>query len=783
MDTPADYVRAGLALVPIPSGQKGPTAKGWNLRENVITSEDGAELLTGNIGLAHAYCTPPTMALDIDDLPRAQAWLAERGVDLDGLLAADDAVQIASGRLGRAKLLYRLRQGQDPLRTKQIAGADGEMILEFRCASATGLTMQDVLPPSIHPDTGQPYQWAGKGSWRDIPDTPETLLNVWRSELTPATAQPADAGAQTKSGPVTEVGPETIQHLRSALLSMRSDDHRLWINAGLALKCLGDVGRGLWLEWSQTSEKSQDRGPFHLSRTWDGFTPKSIDYRFVFAEAQRQGWVNPTKVYASPIMAAAEDADGWAMPQPLPGELRRVKALDVGCLPSTVRDAVQDIAERLSCPVDYVAGSLLVGAGAIVGNRVGIMPKQHDETWEVYPAFWGGIVGPPGSMKTPVQQETMKPLRHVEEQESIGYASALSKYHVEKKQFDKDLAAFKAGKPGNVPVEPQEPKKPRLIVNDTTYQALGDILAANPRGVLVHGDELSGLLQSLDTAGQEAARGFYLSGWGGNGTYSFDRIGRGSIRLTHYALSVFGGFQPDKIKHYVRMAQSGSAQNDGLLQRFQLLVWPDQPEGFVLVDRCPNQEALSAMNRAMLGLRTEPTSGKRNKHGSRLLHFDEDAQVSFNAWYAANEAMLRKPDLGPAEQSHFAKYRSLVPGLALLFHLLEGHAGEVCSGCLSGALGYAKYLKSNAMRVYGAVHSVDGAGAHALAGRLLRGELQSGFSVRSVYTKGWRDLGGKDKAQQAVDQLVELGWLMERGVETGGRKTVAYDVNPRILAE
>jgi putative DNA primase/helicase len=723
------------------------------------------------------------MALDIDDLPQAKAWLAERGVDLDGLMAADDAVQIASGRKGRAKLLYRLRRGQEPIRTKQIAGADGEMILEFRCASATGLTMQDVLPPSIHPDTGQPYQWAGSGSWRNIPEILETLLDVWRNELTPATARPTDTGAQTKSEPVTEVGPVTIQHLRSALLSMRSDDHGLWVKAGLALKCLGDVGRGLWMGWSQTSEKSQDRGPLHLSRTWDGFTPTSIDYRFVFAEAQRQGWVNPTKVYASPIMAAAEDADGWAMPQPLPGELRRVKALDVGCLPSTVRDAVQDIAERLSCPVDYVAGSLLVGAGALVGNRVGIMPKQHDDTWEVYPAFWGGIVGPPGSMKTPVQQETMRPLRHIEEQEGIAYASAVASYQAAKKQYDKDLAAFKAGKLTTIPPEPVEPKKPRLVVNDTTYQALGEILAANPRGVLVHGDELSGLLHSLDTAGQEAARGFYLSAWGGNGSYTFDRIGRGSIHLTHYALSVFGGFQPDKIKHYVRMAQSGSAQNDGLLQRFQLLVWPDQAEDFILVDRCPNQEALAAMNRTMLGLRSATTSGNLNKHGSWLLHFDEDAQFIFNQWLAANEKMLRGDDLGPAEQSHFSKYRSLVPGLALLFHLLEGHAGAVCSECLSGALGYAKYLKSHAMRVYGAVHSVDGAGAHALAKRLLRGELLSGFRARSVYTRGWRDLSDQYKTQQAIEQLVELGWLTERGVDTGGRKTLAYDVNPRIFTQ
>ncbi len=520
--------------------------------------------------------------------------------------------------------------------------------------------------------------------------------------------------------------------------------------------------------------------PLKLSKTWESFNPTSgIDYRFVFAEAQRQGWVNPAKSYpSSQVVGAAQG--GWGQPQPLPNSLRKVKALDVSCLPATVRGAVNDIAERLSCPVDYVATSLLVGAGAIVGNRVGILPKQYDDTWEVYPAFWGGIVGPPGSMKTPVQHETMKPLRHIEEQESIAYANALATYQAVKKQFEKDLAAFKAGKLTTIPVEPQGPQKPRLIVNDTTYQALGEILAANPRGVLVHGDELSGLLHSLDTAGQEAARGFYLSGWGGTGSYNFDRIGRGSIGLTHYALSVFGGFQPDKIKHYVRMAQSGSSQNDGLLQRFQLLVWPDLSREFDLVDRAPDQVALAAMHTAMLKLRGSAKGGQLNKHGSHLLHFDTEAQEVFNAWYVANENQLRKDGLAPAEQSHFAKYRSLVPGLALLFHLLEGHEAAVCSKCLTGALNFALYLKSHAQRVYSAVHGADGASAHALVGRLIKSDLASGFTLRSVYTKGWRDLSDNNKVKQGLDQLVELGWLRERDVATGGRGRIEYDINPYI---
>lgn len=523
--------------------------------------------------------------------------------------------------------------------------------------------------------------------------------------------------------------------------------------------------------------------PLKLSRTWDSLNPTSgIDYRFVFAEAQRRGWVNPGAKQAS-LHASAVDEGGWAQARPLPSSLRKVKNLDVACLPSTIRGAVQDIAERLTCPVDYAAISLLVAAGAIVGNRVGILPKQHDDTWEVYPTFWGGIVGPPGSMKTPVQNETMKPLRHIEEQANLTYTSAVAAYQLAKKQYDKDLAAFKAGKLSTVPIEPEAPKKPRLIVNDTTYQALGEILAANLRGVLVHGDELSGLLQSLDTPGQEAARGFYLSGWGGSGSYTFDRVGRGSVRLTHFAMSVFGGFQPDKIKHYVRMAQSGSSQNDGLLQRFQLLVWPDLSEDVSLVDRAPDMASLAMMNAAMLGLQEAAKSAPVNKHGSRLLHFDPAAQAGFNQFYVANETLLRRKNLGSAEQSHFAKYRSLVPGLALLFHLLEGHEGGVCEGCLNGAVLFAGYLKSHARRVYGAVHGADGASAQALAGRLSRGELASGFTCRGVYHKGWRDLDSKEKVQPALDHLVELGWLRERFVETAGRRRIEYDINPCLPKE
>jgi KaiC/GvpD/RAD55 family RecA-like ATPase len=60
---------------------------------------------------------------------------------------------------------------------------------------------------------------------------------------------------------------------------------------GHALKTLGELGRGLWLEWSQTSEKYD---PTDAARCWESFRPSATSFEAVFAAAQRAGWVNPS---------------------------------------------------------------------------------------------------------------------------------------------------------------------------------------------------------------------------------------------------------------------------------------------------------------------------------------------------------------------------------------------------------------------------------------------------------------------------------------------------------
>lgn len=251
----ADYTRAGFALVPIPYGTKGPVAPGWNARSNCITDPDIAEWLDGNVGLAHAYSG--TCCLDIDDMPAAEAWFTDRGVALSDWLNAEDAVRISSGRVNRAKLLYAL---PTPLASFKLPG------FELRCASRSGSTVQDVLPPSIHPDTGKPYEWVlGEAAhWALLPPIPDALRALWLSLLTP----------ETRVRPATTQATGASLKALAATLENHDPDagYEAWLRVGMALhhETAGSgAGFKLWDEWSARGQKY--KGSQDLVNHWRSF--------------------------------------------------------------------------------------------------------------------------------------------------------------------------------------------------------------------------------------------------------------------------------------------------------------------------------------------------------------------------------------------------------------------------------------------------------------------------------------------------------------------------------
>ena len=54
---------------------------------------------------------------------------------------------------------------------------------------------------------------------------------------------------------------------------------------------------------------------------------------------------------------------------------------------------------------------------------------------------------------------------------------------------------------------------------------------------------------------------------------------------SNLCLSVFGGIQPGRLQSYVADAVNGGSGDDGFLQRFQVLVWPDVAREWEEIDR------------------------------------------------------------------------------------------------------------------------------------------------------------------------------------------------------
>lgn len=204
--------RFGFHLVPIEPGRKFPRSNDWG--NTAISDPERAEAFytekpKHNMGVALG---PSRMcSLDIDCDASFSVILDEFGIPADSL---DNAPTIQGASKGR-RVMFRVPDGvslpyvkinwpsrNDPTGEKHkaamAAAADAKSagdttreariravakrwarytVFELR-SSCDGKQRQDVLPPSIHPDTGKPYKWLVQptDSW---PEPPQWLLSMW----------------------------------------------------------------------------------------------------------------------------------------------------------------------------------------------------------------------------------------------------------------------------------------------------------------------------------------------------------------------------------------------------------------------------------------------------------------------------------------------------------------------------------------------------------------------------------------------------------------------------
>jgi putative DNA primase/helicase len=486
-------------------------------------------------------------------------------------------------------------------------------------------------------------------------------------------------------------------------------------------------------------------------------------------------------------------------PEPLPDELLPVAEFDFALLPETLRPWAQDICERVQCPPDFVAAGIMASLAAVIGRKIGIRPQARTD-WTVVPNIWALVVGRPGVLKSPALDAALAPLNRLVAKANEDHAEADAEYKKEqavaklRAEAGEKYARKELAKNPSADVlallaadEPDAPTLKRYKANDTSAASLGELLRQNANGLLVYRDELVSLLKGLDREDQAEGRGFYLTAWNGDSPYTFDRIGRGlNLNIEAICLSILGGTQPGRLAEYIRHAVKGGAADDGLIQRFGLLVWPDTGGTWKDVDRWPDTDAknqafkvfdyLDKIDPATIGAQQD-TDFDGDPDGLPYLRFDAGGLELFLEWRTGLEACLRGGDLLPALESHFAKYRKLIPALALIIHLADGGSGPVTETATLQALAWGDYLETHARRAYGATLQPRVTTAKAILHRIKKGDLPASFSSRDVWRKGWAMLSDREQVAEALRLLVDYGHLREeRNDETGGRPSTIFHV-------
>ena len=201
-----------------------------------------------------------------------------------------DSISLSDTQLIRGSLVYRLPSTSGPLLTKQLQSDDGKTMLELRCASQNGSSMQDLLPPSLHP-SGKQYVWLGQGDPVQIPMIPETLLAVWQELIS------SDSRSLTLLGQATlnarRETPREVARVERMLARISADcDYVIWrdIVWGL-LSTDWSVASELARHWSKTSEDRFDENVFSkLIGSYDPSHVRRPKMGTVVHHARLGGW-------------------------------------------------------------------------------------------------------------------------------------------------------------------------------------------------------------------------------------------------------------------------------------------------------------------------------------------------------------------------------------------------------------------------------------------------------------------------------------------------------------
>ncbi len=329
-------------------------------------------------------------------------------------------------------------------------------------------------------------------------------------------------------------------------------------------------------------------------------------------------------------------------------------------------------------------------------------------------------------------------------------------------------------------VEPEEPRRRRYYVQDTTPESMAAVLLGNPNGSLMFRDELAGWLSSFDRY-NPGGRTYWLEAFGGR-AYTVDRKGSPEpMRLSYNGVNVIGGIQPAKLADCLL-----GNSDDGMAARF-LFTWPERRE-FSRPTSTADLDGIEAALRR-LDVLDWSYSPEGKREALRVLLEPAAADVFDRCQMFFRE---REQDASGMLKSFIGKLSGLTLRLALASEFSQwAWQGGPEPRCISAAtletVGdfVAEYALPMAERVYGdaALPAVE-RNAATLARYIKRSRARSINArdlKRTAKLPGLREAADIDPA---IEALMEANWLKPDPHRRGGsvgRHSSDYLVNPAVI--
>jgi len=418
------------------------------------------------------------------------------------------------------------------------------------------------------------------------------------------------------------------------------------------------------------------------------------------------------------------------------------RAFPCDALPQPVRGFVELGAEVVGCDPACLAVPMLAGLASAIGGTRRLRLKRG---WSVPAIVWATVVGESGTAKSAAFEVALQPFqdRHLQALEQ--HAAALAQYKSDLRAYEAARRDWERVLRGEEPVEkPDRPEVERTLVVDATVEALGPLLLANPRGLLLARDELAGWVAAFDR---------YAEGKGGaEAGHWLAMHNAASLVVDRQAcVSVSGCLQPAGLRRAV---------TSGVAARL-LLCWPPfVPQEWS--DAEIDAEAEARIKRLVDRLyQLQPAIGGDGVPQPVVLELTPRAKSAWKRYYNGHvRDCSQLPGKLVAAWSRLAEYAAR---LALVVHCVrwasdDGEledADRVDAASVAAAVEMVEWFKHETRRVYALVGiSEDDDSRQTLIDWILhRGGV---VTVRDVQ-RGMRRYEKAADAEAALEELVETG--------------------------